>query len=380
MPIIQLQAKLQAYSRAPYYNDLIREAPQDSTSYVRKDGEWVGLDTTLLEGSLEDFRNQVESLEATLGNLTIELSGNGQYLIFTKYDGSKVFLSLPTSRVDFKTLGVNKDDGSLYVLDAPDNRSIEVVDVEYEQDPNDYEINIKTKGTLRAKALYVDNLGGSARYITGSDIENRISNAEKNIQDLENYTQGVGGLLKPCKINDLGGMSPEYRNFKLSEEAKKQLYSEGPTDGPIPDQTKIKNLYDGHIWVYVSNSNDKWIDEGADPIVNANNKGVLGAVTGDPSTKFKISINNDGTMSVNGLEAEFEKVLYTDDLGDIEGSSLVTKTEDGRIKAETPTDDDDVTTKKWVEDELAKVSGGVAIEEDDLNSILNELWGVEGGN
>jgi hypothetical protein len=48
MPSIQLQAKLRAYTRAPFYADIIREAPKDDKQYVRLNGEWQPLDTSLL--------------------------------------------------------------------------------------------------------------------------------------------------------------------------------------------------------------------------------------------------------------------------------------------------------------------------------------------
>ena len=40
MPDIKLNATLQAYSRVPFHQDYVREAPKDGVDYIRKDGKW----------------------------------------------------------------------------------------------------------------------------------------------------------------------------------------------------------------------------------------------------------------------------------------------------------------------------------------------------
>jgi hypothetical protein len=46
-----------------------------------------------------------------------------------------------------------------------------------------------------------------------------------------------------------------------------------------------------------------------DVIVEANNGGVFGVVTGDAITPYKIKVESDGTMSVNNLETALDSKL-----------------------------------------------------------------------
>ena len=126
---------------------------------------------------------------------------------------------------------------------------------------------------------------------------------------MEAFIQGKGGFLDPYNFGQaLTNLSELDKNNALTEYAKQQLNTD-----EIPDQTKVKNLYTGNIWVYISDKN-VWVNEGQDTIVTATNDGVLGAVTGveydenDSNTKFRISIEKDesglstGKMLVNGLK------------------------------------------------------------------------------
>ena len=161
----------------------------------------------------------------------------------------------------------------------------------------------------------------------------------------------------------LGKVEEQARNATLNQYAYNQLSNGEPTQ--IPDQTKVKNTYDGHIWVYVQETNT-WVDEGADTIVNANNDGVIGAVTGvrynpeDPQTKFKVSIGEDssgnpnGVMSVNGLAEEFDKVIYKTetDSDSAEPNTYVKRTAGGTIiTAESKEDSEAVNQgqiNRWI--------------------------------
>lgn len=71
MPRIELTAKLRAYTRAPFHTDYIREAPKDDSQYVRLNGDWSRLDTTLLGASLEEFKAQVVKLQGQLSTIDI---------------------------------------------------------------------------------------------------------------------------------------------------------------------------------------------------------------------------------------------------------------------------------------------------------------------
>ena len=374
MPQINLKAKLQAYSKVPFHNDLVREAPKDNGSYVRKNGEWIGLDTTFLQDSLEDFRNEVIKLEGVVTNINVDFSIEKDKLIFVSSSGLSKEIALPKTKIDNDTIGYNKE-GQLYQLDVPDGTTIKVVNEIYSQNVEDIALRDKVSGQLRVEAIYVSD---DEKVLSGQEIYNKLNRLEKNVSDLESYTQGTGGFLDPYNFGNLISYTNEEKNNLLFDYAYEQLH--GGEVRVIPDQTKVKNTYDGHIWVYVQSTNI-WIDEGADTIVTANNDGILGAVTGvrynpnDINTKFKISIDADekgnslGTMTVNGLEEAFDSVVYQSDSDEEIGfNTYVRRTQTGQIKAADPIEDDDVMTQKsfneWVNNML--------ISDEDMDDLWKE--------
>lgn len=374
MPQINLKAKLQAYSKVPFYSDFVREAPKDTNSYVRKDGAWVSLDTTFLQDSLEEFKNEVIKVGETVKNIDVYFDISKNRLIFINSSGIAKEIYLPETKVDNNTIGYDKD-GRLYQLDTPDNITIKVVNEKYIQNAEDIDINDKISGELKVYGIYAET---SKSYLTGQSIKDKLTKLEKDVSDLESYTQGTGGFLDPYNFGHLNSLTDNEINTILSNYAYDQL-SDGRQE-LIPDQTKVKNIYDGHIWVYIQKTNT-WIDEGADTIVTANNDGILGAVTGvkydpnDINTKFKISIGTDekgnslGTMTVNGLEEAFDSVVYQSDSDkEIGFNTYVRRTQTGQIKAADPIEDDDVMTQKsfneWINDAL--------ISDEDMDDLWKE--------
>ena len=171
--------------------------------------------------------------------------------------------------------------------------------------------------------MYVESLLTKDGILLGTSISERLKNLEKDVQDLISITQGKGGFLDP---HDFGTAEPTeeelYRYYKqqITIQYIKKYPDATPEEiglfilnNPIPEQTKIKNLYDGAVWVY---ANERWYNDGTEVVIAANNEGVFGTVTGSKD-KYKISIDTNsngqslGTMTVNGLEEEFGKVVYT---------------------------------------------------------------------
>ena len=382
---IILKAKLQAYSRAPFYGDYIRnpksllkDGYDPSKYYVFKDGSWINLEeaSSKLGLSIEELSNELERVETTLNsqleNIDCYFDYNSNKIIFTNKFGVSQEYVLPSTKVDRETIGLNNALEAT-LLDRPDGETLRVVDVEYESD--DVRV-VKKSGKLRVDALYTgkDNQGNS-KYISGVDVEARLSRAEKNIKDIESFTQGTGGFLDPYNFGEsLAFLSINVRNQKLNSYTYDQLF-QGEVK-IIPDQTKIKNLYTGNIWVYIQESNS-WVNEGQDTIVTATNDGVLGAVTGS-SEKFKISIEKNaagqstGIMSVNGLEEEFAKVMYKFD-GDEDNSqapsanSYVMRTSTGAIRASEATQDYEVINLKQFKSLMASLQIPIA----DISSMVD---------
>ena len=402
MAEIKLKAILRAYSKSPFYNDFVRDIYSQKevlpeTQYVRiyketidengdpnNIGEWVPLNTSLLEKPLEEYAQQVASLKEGVNKISVKVDEKTNQLIFTDSQGKVYYDTLPQAKVDGTTIKID-DEYRSYVIDTPDNETLKITNIVYRNgvdengvpipDPNTGIID-KISGKIRVEGIYINDIN---TVMSGNELNSRLLKAEKNIKDLEEYTQGTGGFLDPYNFGKaLNHLSQEEKNTLLNKEAYNQL-SNGIAQ-LIPDQTKIKNLFDGHIWVYVQKDNN-WLDEGADTIVTANNEGILGAVTGveynpnDISTKFKISIgkdglgNSNGIMSVNGLAEEFGKVIYKTD-GDENNAgagTYVKRTSMGTIVANPSINDNDVVTQGQINEWFSEFR----LPDDMINQIVN---------
>lgn len=416
MPTIKLNAQLKAYSRAPFYYDWIRDASSNtiegydpSLLYVRQNGEWVPFDKSIFGTPIEEIQQNISNIKEEIDRANIGFNNLG--IIFNPVNDSLYFIdrngnlgapvALPSAKVDRITVGLN-DKNQVKVLDTPDEISIKVVDVQYsEEHPEESFTFQKLSGKLRAESLYVEKdptlnmipeeiAEFNKKYISGYSIKERLKRAEAYIQELRDHIQGTGGFLTPYNFGrSLAIMENNgEKNQLLNTQAWLQLF--GGEVREIPDQTKIKNLYTGNIWVYVQESNN-WVNEGQDTIVAATNDGVFGSVTGveynpnDPNTKFKISIGKDtnglstGIMSVNGLEEEFEKVLYQKDLDtEPEGTTpfaIVQRNERGALTTVASEQDNEAINQgqfnEWVDEAL--------ISEEDMNLLLVEMFPELGG-
>ena len=178
------------------------------------------------------------------------------------------------------------------------------IQLKYQFAPANFSIN--TSGTINNIGLTLSN----GKSISADSINNDLKNASFNISSLSTK---VDSLVK--KLDGIGGYTAA-NNFKMSNPTETQLtnyaiscLSKGShkiTKSQIPNGTKIKNLYDNHIWVFNTMSlggltQYTWEDFGSDNICIATNEGVKGLVTGSTdSLKGYIDIN--GVISINGLE------------------------------------------------------------------------------
>lgn len=391
MPTLNLKATLQAYSKAPFYGDYIRQ-PQSllgsdydpNLTYVLKDGSWIDLAkaSSELGISIDELKSYISQVESRVrDNIRIEQDlANPNDLKFYDYNNIPTPIILPTAKTDNVTVGIN-DVGDLYTINNPDEITLKTI-VTYESDSDNISesFDIKRDGKYQVVSIFDEK---EKAYISGSDIRSRLSAAEKNIRDLESYTQGTGGFLDPNNFGSFVNLSVAEKNNLLNQYAYDQL--SGGEAKLIPDQTKVKNIFDGHIWVYIQ-SDDSWIDEGADTVVTANNDGVVGAVTGiayDPSnseTKFKISITSDnGIMSVNGLKEEFDTVIYKTEADEqVIPNTYAQRTQIGTLKANNSVEDDDVINQSqfndWIQNSFMTT--------DDIYDLVNYNFEIQtfGGN
>lgn len=385
MPNITLKATLQAYSKAPFYGDYIRQPESivenydKNLFYVMHDGQWVDLveASSTLGMSIEEVVEQITILNnkifgknGVVENIDVIIDTNK--LIFRDGNGVEKTYILPSSRVDNDSIGLNAD-FQLTTLNKPDNKTLKIVDVEYDDDGVSV---IKKSAKLRVDAIYDAD---SKIYLDGSELNTTLKRFDKTIKSLEEYTLGTGGFLDPYNFGNLN-IDKDKRNSILNNQAYEQLFDGIPRQ--IPDQTKIKNIYDGHIWVYIQKDNT-WIDDGADTIVNANNDGVLGAVTGiayDPSnlqTKFKVSIDVDdngisnGKMSVNGLVEEFEQVAYKNEFkADNVAYSYVKRTDTGAIAASDALNFNEAVTLN----QINQLLDNLQLTDSDIHNLVQDIY------
>ena len=163
-------------------------------------------------------------------------------------------------------------------------------------------------------------------------------------------------------------------------------------------------MFDGAVWIYADYS---WYNDGSEVVIAANNNGVFGTVTGS-SDPFKISIDTNrqgqslGTMTVNGLEEEFNKIVYIEKNNSTlnsayvqtpsqsqtligissnnEASTLVQRTENGFVRCSVPTLDE--TDKNilvnigWVDNWFEANSA----TDEEIENLINETFSKKGGN
>ena len=136
-----------------------------------------------------------------------------------------------------------------------------------------------------------------ARHYRELQQENRDQN--NHITDLLSRTKGIGGYLNANNFESATPSQDELTNYALQQI--------GITDRTkIFNQTKVKNLFDGNIWV-LTNTPDStpsvfdWANVGQEKIADANNDGVHGLVTGSYD-ELQGSIDILGHIHINDLD------------------------------------------------------------------------------
>lgn len=422
MPNLQLKAELQAYSRAAFYDDWVRDIAKTvpdydpKKSYVRstnKDGDafWEEIDTTLCnEEKLEAFireiasnRDYAQSIKIIKPNSLLDendptsrLPGNA--FGFYDWEDKLTIVQFPALySPDYVTIGTKKDEASgesfLTLINTPDGVTLKVND---------------------QNKIYAESLLTKDGIILGTTISEKLALLEKDVKDLIFITQGKGGFLDPHNFGTAEPTREElhqyYTNYIIAEYLKQHPYASQEEinsyiiENPIPDQTKIKNLFDGAVWIYADYS---WYNDGSEVVIAANNNGVFGTVTGS-SDPFKISIDTNrqgqslGTMTVNGLEEEFNKIVYIEKNNSTlnsayvqtpsqsqtligissnnEASTLVQRTENGFVRCSVPTLDE--TDKNilvnigWVDNWFEANSA----TDEEIENLINETFSKKGGN
>lgn len=143
------------------------------------------------------------------------------------------------------------------------------------------------------------------------------------IRELESRVKGIGGYLDAY---DFGTATPTQE--ELNAEALRQIFDDGEEHAitEIFDQTKIKNLFDGCLWIFTNDgvSNAAWTNNGTEFINTATNEGVQGVVTGSYEYHEGF-IDVLGHITINGLDEDLETI--NKDISDLD-SELNNKLEE----------------------------------------------------
>ena len=136
------------------------------------------------------------------------------------------------------------------------------------------------------------------------DIEDLQEDVAQNTEDISTLNSeveavsGRGGYLIPHNFETATPTENQLNAYALSQITNITQPEE------IFNGTRVTNLYNNHTWI-LNNTQDtdpvvfEWVDLGQSLVSIATND-TLGVVKGSPSD-FKCSVNNDGTLSVNGI-------------------------------------------------------------------------------
>ena len=351
---LKLNAHLNAYSRAPFYQDWVRDIAPDgeydpNIVWARAKNEsgditWVPINKGLLDdANVKSLLSRIETAETT-----VDQGLSSIYITAPKYDpeakqlvvkfyndhgwelnGTKHYvqsIAFPVAYPDNRT--IYKDiNNSLFLstVNNPDNDTIEIVpDVEKETSDATGNIESITTGKFRARGLHVETPRSTwteNNRLTGDAIDTALRLYDTELSDIRAIVQGDSGYLAPMPSTFV--KEGERVSDALTRWALKELNLQ--TVVQIPNNTKVLFPEDSpasnrNLYVFVTEHifTDPWIDNGKDVVVEATNTGVLGVVTGS-NKKYHVSIVDGyeenhimhrGEMKVNGLEEEFAKVVY----------------------------------------------------------------------
>lgn len=127
---------------------------------------------------------------------------------------------------------------------------------------------------------------------------------QDKIDDLLTRTQGMGGYLNAYDFETSTPTQEELTQYAIQDIGNITEQSE------IYNGTKVKNLYDNHIWVFNNDSElqNPWSDQGTDAIIaDANNDGLHGLVTGSYED-LEGSIDIKGHITINGLKEKLNSI------------------------------------------------------------------------
>ncbi len=305
----------------------IRKLPEKLTDIKDKINQ---LDTKIDDLDVDKLKEQVNIIEANLNEDIsktkqidiIENETNGTFT-FTNYGAEESKTIQSGYQPDKDTLTLTEDkkmtlnrvytDNTLQGSGVKSNPIIVNIDnttIVKDEDGKLNSIALKTNvGTISGEFINNElkdinkDIGDLTQQLnddfTNLETWNHVQDNE--ISDIKTRITGLGGYIDGKNFNKSTPTQDE-----LTEYALQQIPSAGGDKIKIFNQTKVKNLYDGNVWILTNTPDSspaifEWANKGTDVIGDANNDGIHGLVTGSYDD-FEGSIDVLGHISINGLE------------------------------------------------------------------------------
>lgn len=311
----------------------IRNLPEKLSALKEKD--------TNLENSINGLNNKIESLnvsalsakvnevEQSVKVIDIQENENEGTFTFTNYAGKQTKTIQSGYKPDNINLELNNDK-TLTLKKISTDTTLKGLGIE----SNKLGVNIDNSTLIQNSnsKLEVIGINDGQTLLTGhfinqklSDINNDIGNLtqtinnnkeelnqynktqDNRINDLYTRTTGLGGYLD---ANNFGSATPTQD--QLTNYALQQISSAQGNKLNIYNQTKVKNLFDGNVWI-LTNIPDadpaiyQWANKGPENIGDANNDGIHGLITGSYE-EFEGSVDSLGHLTINGLEENINRI------------------------------------------------------------------------
>lgn len=319
----------------------IRKLPEKLSALKKKDEEIdskiedINEDITEINSDIKDLQNKDAELANNIAEvkrharqISINYDEENKEVTFTNYDGGTNSFIVP--KVDEDTLtykdtdhitlkkvytdeetisGLGTSESPLEITNKPDELTI-ITDKNNAQiyagairddagviTPQDIrDTNANTESEIKRLDNKID--------ATKEQLEEVNSNQQDQIDDLLTRTQGMGGYLNAYDFGTATPTQEELTQYAIQDIGNITEQSE------IYDGTKVKNLYDNHIWVFNDDPDlqNPWSDQGADAIIaNANDDGLHGLVTGSIEY-LEGSIDVEGHITIRGLKEKLNSI------------------------------------------------------------------------
>lgn len=304
------------------------EEHDNQISNINEDIGEINEEIVNLQNKDAELTNNIAEVKRHARQISINYNEENKEVTFTNYDGGtnsfivpKVdedtltyrdtdHITLKKVYVDEETIsGLGTSESPLEITNKPDELTI-ITDKNNAQiyagairddagviTPQDIrDTNANTESEIERLDNKIDT--------TKKQLEEVNSNQQDQIDDLLTRTQGMGGYLNAYDFETATPTQEELTQYAIQDIGNITSQSE------IYNGTKVKNLYDNHIWVFNDDPElqNPWSDQGTDAIIaDANNDGLHGLVTGSYEDYYG-SIDSLGRITINKLEEDLDSI------------------------------------------------------------------------